>query len=188
MEGLLIVVILDKLGPAMCVDQLSYQLFGREAPTYQGSHRHPRYCQSWGMLYSMRRIPCGCACLNYSALQNVEEIIVEKSYLSNRWGAGPRICLSEGITVTALLGLLPQPIPLHIVSNDMKTHIPVLFQDGYSVKDICGLLGIKKTLVCRTLRYYRDFGVIYNPHMYILMYHWPLSHPQLSSQVIYSDV
>ncbi|KAF8549057.1 hypothetical protein OG21DRAFT_1515597 [Imleria badia] len=38
-------------------------------------------------------------------------------------------------------------MPIHIVSKDTKLHIPALFQVGFTVKDICGLLGVKKILV-----------------------------------------
>ncbi|KAL4064142.1 hypothetical protein V8B97DRAFT_1988675, partial [Scleroderma yunnanense] len=33
------------------------------------------------------------------------------------------------------------------ISDDLKSCIPVLFHGGFSVKDICHLLGIKNTLV-----------------------------------------
>jgi len=51
------------------------------------------------------------------------------------------------------------------VSKDLKARIPVLFyQQGLKVKDICGLLGIKKTLVYQTLSYSRAYGTPYNSH------------------------
>jgi len=56
-------------------------------------------------------------------------------------------------------------MPTHTVSKDLKARIPVLFyKQGFNVKDICGLLGIKKTLIYRTLSYTRAYGVPFNPH------------------------
>jgi transposase len=53
----------------------------------------------------------------------------------------------------------------HKVSADMKARIPVLFcQQGFKVKEICGVLGLKKSLVYQTLRYHNLHGVPYNPH------------------------
>jgi hypothetical protein len=52
------------------------------------------------------------------------------------------------------------------MSNDIKLYIPQLRSEGHSVKHICSLLGIKKTLVYTTLNLYERFGVIYNPHKY----------------------
>ena len=43
----------------------------------------------------------------------------------------------------------------------------MLYHDGHSIKEICGILGIKKSLVYKTLDFYRHYGVIYNPHTYI---------------------
>jgi len=70
-----------------------------------------------------------------------------------------------------LVGRLPSVafticrMPTHTVSRDMKARIPVLFfQQGFKVKEICGLLDLKKTLVYRTLSYSRTYGVPYNHH------------------------
>ncbi|KAI6003763.1 hypothetical protein EDD15DRAFT_2219971, partial [Pisolithus albus] len=52
------------------------------------------------------------------------------------------------------------------ISNDLKAHIPVLHHEGYSVKTICHLLGIKKTTVYRVLSRYLCFGSTSNPHTY----------------------
>ncbi|KAF8545648.1 hypothetical protein OG21DRAFT_1492107 [Imleria badia] len=46
-------------------------------------------------------------------------------------------------------------MPLHIISNNTKLNIPALSEDGYTVKEICCLLGIKKTLVYKTLSLYK---------------------------------
>lgn len=49
-------------------------------------------------------------------------------------------------------------------SKDIKDRIPVLFHElGYGVKKICYILGIKKTLVYKTLSYVRNYGTTVNP-------------------------
>ena len=56
-------------------------------------------------------------------------------------------------------------MPSHSVSRDLKARIPILrYLHGYSVKNICKALGIKKTLVYKTLQFHHDYGVTYNPH------------------------
>lgn len=50
------------------------------------------------------------------------------------------------------------------VSIDLKSRIPVLRALGYSVRDICSLLGIKKTLAYNVLHYQSTYNVPYNPH------------------------
>ena len=55
-------------------------------------------------------------------------------------------------------------MPPHTVSHDLKTHIPLLRYSRYSVKEICGILGIKKSLVYKTLQYHSTHGVCYNPN------------------------
>ena len=61
--------------------------------------------------------------------------------------------------------LVASTMPTHLVSNDMKARIPVLFhQQGFNVKEICHLLDLKKSIIYRTLRYARAYGVPYNPH------------------------
>ena len=60
-------------------------------------------------------------------------------------------------------------MPTHTVSRDIKAQIPVLFyQQGFNVKEICGLLDLKKTLVYQTLSYARMYGVSFNPHAHRL--------------------
>ena len=54
-------------------------------------------------------------------------------------------------------------MPPRTVSLDLKARIPALRHLGYSVKEICGLLDIKKSLVYQTLRYHAIHGVCYNP-------------------------
>jgi len=51
-------------------------------------------------------------------------------------------------------------------SDDLKSCIPVLYSEGYSVKDICHLLGIKKTLAYNVLNRYHRYGTISNPNTY----------------------
>ena len=67
----------------------------------------------------------------------------------------------------------------HPVSRDLKARIPVLAREGWKVKEICGLLGIKKSLVYQTLDYDRYYGVPYNPHAYQSGRHQILSHEDL---------
>lgn len=56
-------------------------------------------------------------------------------------------------------------MPSRKVSQDLKDRIPVLYhQQNYTVKNICELLGIKKTLVYQTLLYYAAHGVAFNRH------------------------
>jgi transposase len=57
-------------------------------------------------------------------------------------------------------------MPAYSISDDTKFHIPVLFQEGHSINEICSLLGVKKSLVYKTLRFYKNFGTIHNPHTY----------------------
>jgi transposase len=59
-------------------------------------------------------------------------------------------------------------MPYRPISKDLKARIPVLQQQGYSVKKICNILGIKKTLVYRCLAHVRRHGVPYDPHLYQL--------------------
>ena len=56
-------------------------------------------------------------------------------------------------------------MPHHSVSLDLKAHIPVLqYSAGYLVKEICGILGIRKSLVYQTLHYHTIHGLCYNPN------------------------
>ena len=54
-------------------------------------------------------------------------------------------------------------MPPYTVSVDLKAWIPILHARGLGVQKICRLLGIKKTLVYKTLDFYRSFGTIENP-------------------------
>jgi transposase len=56
-------------------------------------------------------------------------------------------------------------MPTRTISKDLKARIPALFhQHGFNIKEICGLLDIKKTVVYQALSYARAYGVPYNPH------------------------
>jgi len=86
----------------------------------------------------------------------------------------------EGSSITALFKknrnrrdyffapqLRPQSTPcaLAMYSVDLKARIPYMhYSLGYTVKEICGILNLKKTTVYETLRYYTTHGVCYNPN------------------------
>ena len=56
-------------------------------------------------------------------------------------------------------------MPPRSVSHNLKAHIPVLhYEQGLNVKEICKLLGIKKSLVYKTLQYHHLYKLAYNPH------------------------
>jgi len=51
------------------------------------------------------------------------------------------------------------------VSHDLKAQIPVLrLEFGFSVKEICKILDIWKSLVYKTLQYYNLHSTSFNPH------------------------
>lgn len=50
------------------------------------------------------------------------------------------------------------------LSLDLKARIPVLKKNGYSVEEICAILGIKKTTVYDTLAHQDNFNVPFNLH------------------------
>ncbi|KAJ2927230.1 hypothetical protein H1R20_g9862, partial [Candolleomyces eurysporus] len=50
-------------------------------------------------------------------------------------------------------------MPTRTLSQDLKDRIPVLFhQQWYTVREICKLLGVGKSVVYQTLKYYREYG------------------------------
>ena len=56
-------------------------------------------------------------------------------------------------------------MPLHHVSSALTQRVPILyFEQHRNVKEICRILGIKKTLVYKTLGLYRKYGSITNPN------------------------
>ena len=55
-------------------------------------------------------------------------------------------------------------MPRRHVSRDIKERIPYLrYIEGFSVKEIGRILGIKKSMIYQTLNYHRNYGVTYNP-------------------------
>ncbi len=55
-------------------------------------------------------------------------------------------------------------MPTHIISKDIKDRVPVLFYDqDYTVKEICLILGIKKSAVYLALSWFCSYSRPYNP-------------------------
>lgn len=55
-------------------------------------------------------------------------------------------------------------MPRRHISRDLKNRILYLrFTEGFKVKEIERLLGVKKSMIYQILTYYRNFGVTYNP-------------------------
>ena len=84
-------------------------------------------------------------------------------------GKGPQTQLSQFSRQIVLSHCLPwasTTMPVHVMSKNTKIHIPALFQDGFIVREICHLLGVKKMLIYKTLNYYKNFGGVYNPWTY----------------------
>jgi transposase len=52
------------------------------------------------------------------------------------------------------------------VSNNLKAHIPVMHQEGFPVKTICCLLGVKKSLVYSILQLFETYRHTTNPFKY----------------------
>jgi transposase len=65
------------------------------------------------------------------------------------------------------------------ISKDLKARIPVLRRQGYNVKRISHLLGIKKSVIYQSLAYFRRHGVPYNPHAHRSGRRRVLSHEDL---------
>jgi hypothetical protein len=56
-------------------------------------------------------------------------------------------------------------MPPRQVSRDLKARIPALrLEFGFSVKEICKILDIRKSLIYKTLHYYGLYGTTSNPH------------------------
>lgn len=52
----------------------------------------------------------------------------------------------------------------HRISDDLHAHIPILhYQQYFTVKEICKLLSIKKTLVYQSLKFFHQYGVPQRP-------------------------
>jgi len=59
-------------------------------------------------------------------------------------------------------------MPRRHVSRDLKERIPYLrFVEHFTVKEIERLLGVKKSLVYKTLAYSRCYGITYNPDAFL---------------------
>jgi transposase len=56
-------------------------------------------------------------------------------------------------------------MPPRSVSLDLKARIPILrYLHGFSIKDICEVLGIKKSLAYKTLQFHHTHGTTHNPY------------------------
>jgi transposase len=56
-------------------------------------------------------------------------------------------------------------MPPRTVSRDLKAWIPTLFfEQDFTVDQICIILGVKKSLVYKSLQYFHAYGTAYNPH------------------------
>ncbi|KAN0131059.1 hypothetical protein V8E53_011192 [Lactarius tabidus] len=56
-------------------------------------------------------------------------------------------------------------MPPHTISYDLKAQIPALFfEQNLTVDQICVVLGVKKSLVYKSLQYFRRYGTTHNPH------------------------
>ena len=62
------------------------------------------------------------------------------------------------------------------ISHDLKAQITSLFyEQHFTVKKICIVMGVKKSLVYKTLQYFNVYGVPYNPHAHKSGRPWKLS-------------
>jgi hypothetical protein len=58
-------------------------------------------------------------------------------------------------------------MPRHHISQDLKARIPILFyEQDFTMKEICKILEIRKSLVYSSLAYFRAYGVAHNPHVH----------------------
>ena len=56
-------------------------------------------------------------------------------------------------------------MPCH--SQDLKACIPILFYEQcLTIKDICKILGVQKTLAYSSLIYFQTYGIATNLHVY----------------------
>ena len=56
-------------------------------------------------------------------------------------------------------------MPPYTISCDLKARIPILFfEQDFTVDQICVILGVKKSLVYKSLQYFRAYGTAHNPH------------------------
>jgi transposase len=55
-------------------------------------------------------------------------------------------------------------MPRRHVSRDLKRRIPYLrYIEGFNIKEIGRILGVKKSMIYQTLQYHQNYGVTYNP-------------------------
>jgi transposase len=58
-------------------------------------------------------------------------------------------------------------MPRRHVSNDLKARIlHLIYVEGFKVKEVGCLLGVKKSMIYQTLNSFRDYGVTHNPNAY----------------------
>ena len=55
-------------------------------------------------------------------------------------------------------------MPYRLISKDLKAQIPCLRLQGYNVRKICNILGVKKSLIYHSLAHYCRYGISCNPH------------------------
>ena len=99
---------------------------------------------------------------SYSRLQNYTESLRRFSATTS---GTPDHYSGNCMLVLCISLSIPPSMPRRSVSLDLKARIPSLhYSAGYSAKEICGILGIRKSLVYQTLQYYAVHGVCYNPN------------------------
>ena len=54
----------------------------------------------------------------------------------------------------------------HIVSPNLKAHIPLLHHEDHSIQQICQILGVKKSLIYKTLSLYSRYRTVTNLNKY----------------------
>ena len=56
-------------------------------------------------------------------------------------------------------------MPSYTISYDIKAQVPILHYNlGYSVKEIVKVLGVKKSLIYKTLFFHQSYGLTYSSH------------------------
>ena len=72
--------------------------------------------------------------------------------------------------------LLHHTMPLWTISHNLKARIPALFfEQDFTVNQICVLLGVKKTLIYKTLQYFHVYSIAHNPNAHKTSYPQTLS-------------
>ena len=68
-------------------------------------------------------------------------------------------------------------MPPQTISHRLKARIPVLFfEQNFTVDQICAILGVKKSMVYKSLQYFREYGISHNPHAHKTGRNQTLSH------------